>query len=83
MRQGKSTAISAVDFVVDENLFFATIIYNKPIVSTKDYTLLKFQMLTIFGTNKIENRTPINCRQSPKFSKYFDCLWKELGVDEK
>ena len=31
----------------------------------------------------MENRTPINCRQSPKFSKYFDCLWKELGVDEK
>lgn len=32
---------------------------------------------------EMENRTPINCRQSPKFSKYFDCLWKELGVDEK
>ena len=32
---------------------------------------------------EIENRTPINCRQSPKFSKYFDTLWKELGVDEK
>lgn len=32
---------------------------------------------------EIENKTPINCRQSPKFSKYFDCLWKELGVDEK
>ena len=31
----------------------------------------------------MENSTPINCRQSPKFSKYFDCLWKELGVDEK
>ena len=30
----------------------------------------------------IENRTPINCRQSPKFSQYFDTLWKELGVDE-
>ena len=28
----------------------------------------------------IENRTPINCRESPKFSKYFDCLWKELDV---
>ena len=27
-----------------------------------------------------ENRTPINCRESPKFSKYFDCLWKELDV---
>ena len=32
---------------------------------------------------EIENRTPINCRQSPKFSKYFDCLWNELGVNEK
>lgn len=31
---------------------------------------------------EIENRTPINCRQSPKFSKYFDVLWKELGVNE-
>lgn len=28
----------------------------------------------------IENRTPLNCRQSSKFSKYFDTLWKELGV---
>lgn len=25
-------------------------------------------------------RTPINCRKSPKFSEYFDCLWKELDV---
>ncbi len=32
---------------------------------------------------EMENRTPINCRQSPKFSKYFDCLWRELGVNEK
>lgn len=30
----------------------------------------------------IENRTPINCRESPKFSQYFNTLWKELGVDE-
>lgn len=30
----------------------------------------------------IENRTPINCRENPKFSKYFNTLWKELGVDE-
>ena len=28
------------------------------------------------------NRNPINCRQSPKFSQYFDTLWKELGVDD-
>ena len=32
---------------------------------------------------EIENRTPLNCRQSPKFSEYFDILWKELGVNEK
>ena len=30
----------------------------------------------------MENRTPINCRESPKFSKYFNTLWKELCVDE-
>ena len=27
---------------------------------------------------EIENRTPLNCRESPKFSKYFNLLWKEL-----
>ena len=31
---------------------------------------------------EIENRNPINCRESPKFSTYFNTLWKELGVDE-
>ena len=31
----------------------------------------------------IENRNPINCRESPKFSQYFNVLWKELGVDSK
>ena len=30
----------------------------------------------------IENRTPINVREEPKFSKYFNTLWKELKVDE-
>ena len=30
----------------------------------------------------MENRNPINCRENPKFSKYFNTLWKELGVDE-
>lgn len=31
---------------------------------------------------EIEDRNPINCRESPKFSKYFNTLWKELSVDE-
>ena len=38
----------------------------------------------IKNIHKIEfdlpNRTPINCRESAKFSKYFDSLWKELDV---
>lgn len=29
----------------------------------------------------IENRTPLNTRESPKFSGYFNVLWKELGVN--
>jgi NitT/TauT family transport system ATP-binding protein len=32
---------------------------------------------------EIDNKTPINSRESPKFSEYFNTLWKELGVDEK
>ena len=32
---------------------------------------------------EMEGRDPMNCRKSPKFSKYFDSLWKELDVDEK
>ena len=30
----------------------------------------------------IQDRNPLNCRQTPKFSEYFNILWKELGVDE-
>lgn len=29
---------------------------------------------------EMEDRDPLNCRKSPEFSKYFDCLWKELDV---
>lgn len=29
-----------------------------------------------------ENRTPLSCRNSPKFSKYFDHIWKELVDNE-
>ena len=31
---------------------------------------------------EMENRTPLNCREKPKFSKYFNLMWKEL-VEEK
>ena len=32
---------------------------------------------------EIENRTPLNCRESPKFSQYFNLMWKELDAHEK
>ncbi len=31
----------------------------------------------------MENRTPLNCRESPKFSKYFNLMWKELEEYDK
>lgn len=48
------------------------ILSNRPAV-VKDILKIDFEM---------ENRTPLNCRESPKFSKYFDCLWKGLDVHE-
>jgi len=27
---------------------------------------------------EMENRTPLNCREQPKFSQYFNLMWKEL-----
>ena len=30
---------------------------------------------------EMENRNPLNVRESPKFSKYFDSIWKELDVN--
>lgn len=46
------------------------ILSNRPAV-IKEIHEIDFEM---------ENRTPLNCRESPKFSKYFDCLWKGLDV---
>ena len=30
---------------------------------------------------EIEDRNPLSVRESPKFSKYFDSIWKELDVN--
>ena len=48
------------------------ILSNRPAV-VKDILTIDFE---------IENRTPINTRESPKFSKYFDTIWKGLDVHE-
>ena len=41
--------------------------------TVKDIHKINFEM---------ENRSPINCRENPKFSQYFNTLWRELSVDE-
>lgn len=38
------------------------------------------EMLKIDFEDK--NRTPLSCRNSPKFSQYFDHIWKELMTNE-
>lgn len=53
---------------------------DKVIVLTKrPATVKKIETIDF----KMENRDPMNCRKSPKFSQYFDSLWKELDVDAK
>lgn len=42
---------------------------------------------TVKNIHKIEfaikEKTPLNCRESPEFSRYFNTLWKELKADER
>jgi len=53
---------------------------DKVIVLTKrPATVKKIETIDF----EMENRDPMNCRKSSKFSKYFDSLWKELDVDAK
>ncbi len=46
------------------------VLSNRP-ATVKEIHKIDFEM---------ENRTPLNCRESPKFSKYFDTIWKGLDV---
>ena len=48
------------------------VLSNRPAM-VKEIHKIEFEM---------ENRTPLNCRESPKFSKYFDTIWKGLDVHE-
>lgn len=48
------------------------VLSNRP-ATIKEIHTIDFEM---------ENRTPLNCRESPKFSKYFDTIWKGLNVHE-
>ena len=46
-------------------------ICEKEKISLSEYAI-RFEM---------EDRNPLSVRESPKFSKYFDSIWKELDVN--
>ena len=73
LRKEKITAI-IVTHDISEAISLAdrVLVLSKRPGTIKDIHKIDFEM---------EKRTPINCRQSPKFSQYFDTLWKELGVN--
>lgn len=74
LRKEKITAI-----IVTHDISEAISMSDRVLVLSKRPGTIKDIHKIDFG---IENRTPINCRESPKFSQYFNTLWKELGVDE-
>ena len=74
LRKEKITAI-----IVTHDISEAISMSDRVLVLSKRPGTIKDIHKINFG---IENRTPINCRESPKFSQYFNTLWKELGVVE-
>lgn len=74
LRKEKITAI-----IVTHDISEAISMSDRVLVLSKRPGTIKDIHKINFG---IENRTPINCRESPKFTQYFNTLWKELGVDE-
>ena len=75
LRKEKITAL-----IVTHDISEAISMSDKVLVLTKRPGTIKDIHKIDF---EIEGRTPISCRENPKFSKYFNTLWKELGVDEK
>ena len=74
LRKEKMTAI-----IVTHDISEAISMSDRVIVLTKRPGTIKDMHKIEF---EIENRTPINVRESPKFSNYFNTLWRELGVDD-
>ena len=71
----KNESITAL--IVTHDISEAISMSDRVIVLTKRPAIVKNIHTIDF---ELENRNPINCRESPKFSKYFDTIWKELDV---
>lgn len=73
----KNEHISAL--IVTHDISEAISMSDRIVILSKRPARVK-EILTIDFETK--NRDPINCRESPKFSKYFDTIWKGLNVHE-
>ena len=74
LRQEKITVI-IVTHDISESISMSDRVF---VLSNRPATLKQIHSIDF----EMQNRTPINCRKSPKFSEYFDSLWKELDVHE-
>ena len=74
LRKEKITAI-----IVTHDISVAISMSDRVVVLSKRPGTIKNIHKIDFG---MEDKNPINCRENPKFSSYFNTLWKELGVDE-
>lgn len=72
-KEGITTLVVTHDISEAISMSDRVVVLNARPGTVKDIHNIEFE---------IENRNPINCRESPKFSQYFNTLWKELGVDE-
>ena len=72
-REGITALVVTHDISEAISMSDRVVVLNARPGTVKDIHKIDFEM---------ENRDPINCREKPKFSQYFNTLWKELGVDE-
>lgn len=71
-QEGITALIVTHDISESISLSDRVVVLSKRPAKIKNIHEIKFDM---------ENRTPINCRERPEFSKYFDLLWKELDIN--
>ena len=71
-QEGITALIVTHDISESISLSDRVVVLSKRPASIKSIHEIKFDM---------ENRTPLNCRERPEFSKYFDMLWKELDIN--
>lgn len=71
-KEGITALIVTHDISESISLSDRVVVLTKRPAQIKNIYEIKFDM---------ENRTPINCRERPEFSGYFNTLWKELDIN--